>query len=319
MNNKKIYISSCHEDGGIYSYKLCDGVLTNEVFNPCPNPMYTIYEGGKLYVLLRNPFEVSNHSGIFTAAVDDNGKFCNVSETISTLGVEGCHLCTADEAVYAANYVCGSIVKLGEKLVTHEGKSTHPTRQEKAHCHYVCKSPEGKYILAVDLGMDAIVVYDKGLNEVSRVYAPKGNGPRHLIFSPVGKLCYCADELSSTVSVYRYKDGTLTYLDCYSALPKDFNEKNTIAAIREKDGYVYTSNRGHDSIAVFKAEDEKLSLVNIFSCQGKGPRDFDVVDNILISTNEGDGSVTVFDIGDIQNPVLKQKLNVKKALCITIV
>ena len=319
MNNKKIYISSCHNDGGVYSYKLCDGVLTNEVFNPCPNPMYTIYNDNKLYVLLRDPFDKSDDSGIFTACVNNEGYLTDISETVSTLGVVGCHLCTDGKDVYAANYVSGSVVKLRGKLVTHEGKSVHPTRQEKAHCHFVSITPDEKYILAVDLGMDAIVVYDKDLNEVGRVHAPAGNGPRHLIFSSDGKLCYCADELSSTVSVYRYKDGTLTYLDCYSALPKDFNEKSTIAAIREKDGYVYTSNRGHDSIAVFKADGEKLSLVNIFSCEGKGPRDFDITENILISTNEGDGSVTVFDITDIENPLLKQKLNVKNALCVTIV
>ena len=60
MNNKKIYISSCCPEGGIYSYKLVDGVLTDEVFNPCKNPMYTIYNDNKLYVLLRDPFDKSD-------------------------------------------------------------------------------------------------------------------------------------------------------------------------------------------------------------------------------------------------------------------
>jgi len=319
MNSKKVYISSCHEDGGIYSYDLKDGVLSGEVFTPCPSPMYTVYHEGRLYVLLRAPFEDNQHSGILSFVPQSDGSLTDVSETKSTQGVVGCHLCISDGSIYGANYVSGSVIKLPGKLVTHEGKSVHPTRQEKAHTHFVCESPDGKYILAVDLGMDAIITYDKDLNQVSRVFAPAGNGPRHLAFSSDGKLCYCADELSSTVSVYRYTDGTLTYLSSHSSLPEDYKGKSTVAAIREKDGYVYTSNRGHDSIAVFKAEGESLELLNIFSCEGNSPRDFNIFDNTLISANEVDGSVTVFDITDIKNPKLTQKINVKNALCVSIV
>lgn len=319
MNSKYVYISSCCNDGGIHIFKLKNNLLCKESFFECDSPMYSIYAKDRLWILLRAPFADNDNSGIFKCSVSKDGHLTKESEIFSTEGVVGCHLCCDEGEIYAANYVSGSITKLGKKLVIHEGNSVHPTRQEKAHTHFVCISPDGKYIITVDLGMDAIIIYDKDLNEISRVNAPLGNGPRHLAFSDNGRLCYCADELSSTVSVYSYNNGKLTYLSSHSSLPKSFKGKSTIAAIRQNNGYVYTSNRGHDSIAVFKAGNEGLSLVNIFSCGGNGPRDFDIADNTLISANEVDGSVTIFDISDIQKPELKQKIHVKNALCVTIV
>lgn len=319
MNSKNVYVSSCCDDGGIYRYKLKDGLLSEESRIACKSPMYTIHNKGILHILLKSPFEENENSGIFDMEIAENGNLVNPRVLVSTMGECGCHLCTLDGNIYAANYISGSVVKLPDTLVTHEGKSVHPTRQEKAHTHYVCQSPDGKYILAVDLGMDMIFVYDKNLKEVSRTSSPAGNGPRHLIFSDDGKICYCADELSSTVSVYKYSDGKLTYVSSYSCLPEGYTEKSTLAAIRQKDGYVYASNRGHDSVAVFKADGEKLERINIFSCKGNGPRDFDITENTLICTNENDGSITVFDITDKLNVKHTQKLNVPKVLCVTIV
>lgn len=317
--NKTVYVSSCCEDGGIYIYDLTNSTLSQQGFVPCKKPMYTVEKDKKLHILLRNPFDENNYSGIYTMDISDSGELLNQSSTISTLGECGCHLCATEDAVYAVNYISGSVVKLNEKLVTHVGKSVHPTRQEKAHTHYVCQSPDGKYILVVDLGMDAIFVYDRDLNEINRVNSPAGNGPRHLIFSDDGTICYCADELSSTISVYRYSNGTLSYVSSYSCLPEGYTKKSTLAAIRQKDGYVYASNRGHDSIAIFKAKGETLETVNIFSCGGNGPRDFDITGDTLICTNENDGSITVFDITDKKNVIETQKIEVPAVLCVTIV
>lgn len=318
MNNKNVYISSCCEEGGIYSYKLTDGILTENEYLPCPNPMYTVFSENRLYILLKNPFDSNNYSGVFSVGMENNGKFKKTDNITCTKGVEGCHLLVDGKSIYVANYVSGSVIKLPDKLVVHHGNSLHPTRQTGPHTHFVCLTPDNKYVLAVDLGADKIVIYNKDLEEFGYVKAPAGNGPRHLAFSKDGSLCYCADELSSTVSVYSYADGTLTYKSSYKAIPDDFTQKNTIAAIRQKSGYVYVSNRGHDSVAIFKANGEELELVNIFSCLGNSPRDFDICENTLICTNEVDGSVTVFDITDKLNPVLTQKLCVQNALCVTI-
>ncbi len=124
-------------------------------------------------------------------------------------------------------------------------------------------------MFAVDLGIDSIVVYDRDLNYVSSARVPDGNGPRHAIFSPDGSLCYCLNELSSSVSVFRYNDGEFAYLADYPALPDSFTEKNTAAAIRYHNGYVYTSNRGHNSITVFKVHGEKLVPCSFVPCGGE--------------------------------------------------
>lgn len=312
-----LYISSCKSDGGIYLCSFEDDRLSIVSKTELDRPMYTITDGNKLYALLRAPFSDSDSSGILSFEISENGELTQKSDIMPTNGVIGCHLCRAFDSLYAANYISGSVTKLGEKTVTHIGGSVHPTRQEAAHTHFISLTPDGKYLFAIDLGGDIIKVYDKDLNEVSHVNAPKGSGPRHIAFSEDGKYAYCSDELSSSVSVYKYSDGVFSYICSKAALPCDFNGENTSAAIRFYDGYVYVSNRGHDSVSCFKADGDNLTLESITPCCGKSPRDMNIKDNILICTNEADDTVTVFEI--ISHTKLNhiQTISVPAPLCVT--
>lgn len=312
--NKKFYISSRSNDGGIYVYDLENSQLSQTQFIPVENPMYTVVNNNKLYVILRAPFDNNQNSGIVSFNIDENGHLFNKKNISSTLGECGCHLYVSEDDIYVANYISGNIIKCPDKLVQHKDE----IKTKVPHTHFVGKTPDDKYLLVTDLGLDKIFIYDKDLNLHKTVSLSNGAGPRHLSFSDDGKLCYCVNELNSTVSVLEYFDGTLKLLNSYSSLPDEYEGENYAAAIRVHRGYVYVSNRGHNSIACFKISGKKLKLESITSCEGDFPRDINIYENMLFSANQKDGSVTVFEIENNINLKLIQKINIPDALCITI-
>ena len=100
------------------------------------------------------------------------------------------------------------------------------------------------------------------------------------------------------------------------ALPEGYDGESTIAAIRIKDGYVYVSNRGHDSISVMQITGDSLRLEATVPCGGKSPRDFDIFGNLLICTNETSGNVTFFEIENAIPTRLEAELRIASALCV---
>lgn len=314
-----IYIASCVKGGGIYHYTLSE----NNVLDFCEKttldePMYMIIRNEKMYILLRQPAEKTNFSGELSIDIDGTGKLFAPSRIISTKGVVACHLEVSDDNIYAVNYVSGSVIKLPDTLVTHSGHGLHKVRQAAPHTHFVHASPDGKYILVTDLGLDKIFVYDKDLKLVSEVSVPSGHGPRHLAFSSDGKIVYCVNELGSSVSILSYSDGKLNLKNTISALPKDFSGENISAAIRIKDNYLYVSNRGHNSISVFEIKDSyNIVLKECVDCGGNSPRDFNIIDDVLICTNEKSDNVTVFKLNNyIPEIISESELNIPSPLCV---
>lgn len=292
-----IYISSCCEDGGIYHYK-SDG-KGNIIFQKkyeLDRPMYLIICEDRLHCLLRAPFgEGNNDSGLITFQIAEDGSLYAPSELQSTQGIVACHLAEIDGSVYCVNYVSGSVIKMPDKIDVHAGHSIHEKRQTSAHTHFVCASPDGKYVFVTDLGMDQIFVYNKDLSVHSVVDMPAGHGPRHLACHPDRRTVFCMNELASTVSVLEYSDGVLTLGDTVSALPYDNTKESTGAAIRYAEGKVYASNRGHDSVAVLQYDPKQtpaLVLEKTIPCGGEQPRDMWVDEEVIICTNQTSGNVT---------------------------
>ncbi|MBQ0102335.1 MAG: lactonase family protein [Firmicutes bacterium] len=316
-----IYIASCAEDGGILHCVLEKGKLNVIDRTAVPFPMYMIIDGNRMHVLLRCPFEDNKDSGVVTYTIREDGSLDPGSAAVpeSTQGVVGCHLSVLDGVIYAANYTSGSVIRMPDRLVKHEGHSVNPARQSAPHCHYINSSPDGKYLLVCDLGTDEIVTYGKEMNRVSSVSLPAGDGPRHLAFSPDGKFVYCACELSSTCAVFGYDDGVLTFLDDVTTLPADYSGETYPAAIRCRDGRVYVSNRGHDSVTVFGTKEggAKLTALGTVSCGGSYPRDFDLFGEYLICTNERTNNVTVSRLtGDCETVLTDEIKDVTDALCV---
>ena len=145
---------------------------------------------------------------------------------------------------------------------------------------------------------------------------PEGYGARHLIYSDDGKYVYCVNELVSSVSVFEYENGTLSYIETYAALP-DYNEINTAAAIRIHGKYLYISNRGANTITRFEISDDKLILLENTPCGGIGPRDFDIIDDKIYCTNEQSNDVTVLLLENGKPVLTNEKYSMENPLCVT--
>lgn len=290
-----LYIASGTSDGGIYQYSLNETGQTRFIAKyPLGKTMYMATWQDRLYVLLVTPQEKDGELTFFQ--VEEDGTLSGQGKKTPTKGKEACHLTLDNGQAYCVNYDSGSVIKMPDKLVTHRGQSVHPARQETAHTHYVCITPDRKYVCVVDLGLDKIMVYDKDLNPISETAAPRGYGPRHLVFAKDGKNAFCANELVSSVSAYSYRDGRFTLLDTYSALPENFQGESYSAAIRlTEDGTrLFVSNRGHDSLCCFSISGDKLSVRSFTECGGCWPRDFILAGGLLICTNERSDNVTLF-------------------------
>ena len=308
-----LYVASCEKDGGIYQYRISDQEKPRLIgFTPMDRPMYMTVANGKMYVLLRAPFE-NGESGLISYDIDTEGRLQNPSKILSTKGEVACHLTVDGEDIYAVNYISGSVIKLPDRLVTHTGKSVHAERQTSPHTHFVSPAPDGEYLVVTDLGVDKIFIYHKDLTLASTVNIPSGHGPRHLAFHENGTHVFCANELESTVSLLKYENGTMELIETVSALPKSFQGQSTTAAIRCVGNTVYISNRGHDSISVLEFLDHRLSLKKTLSSHGKCPRDFLVCHNWIAVANELSDEVTLISA---EKEHLVGKIAVNSPVCL---
>ena len=170
--------------------------------------------------------------------------------------------------------------------VRHVGEGPSKPRQDRAHAHCAVVTPDGKFMMVVDLTLDEIKAYDfanraDGLKEVPSATirtSPKGAGPRHIVFHPNGRLAFVVFELENLVASYRYTGQGFEHVETHSLLPKGFSGFSKAAAIRlSEDGtQVFCSNRGHDSIAVFNVDPAtgQMEFLAINTLGGQFPRDF---------------------------------------------
>lgn len=310
-----LYVASCEKDGGIYQYRISDQEKPRLIgFTPMDRPMYMTVANGKMYVLLRAPFE-NGESGLISYDIDTEGRLQNPSKILSTKGEVACHLTVDGEDIYAVNYISGSVIKLPDRLVTHTGKSVHAERQTSPHTHFVSPAPDGEYLFVTDLGVDKIFIYHKDLTLASTVNIPSGHGPRHLAFHEDGTHVFCANELKSTVSLLKYKNGTMELIETVSALPKSFKGQSTAAAIQCVGDTVYISNRGHDSISVLTFSDNGLTLNKTIPSLGRSPRAFLICEDLIISANERSDEVTLISF---KNEHTIGKIKVRTPVCLTV-
>lgn len=234
-----------------------------------------------------------------------------------------CHL-SVDKTgrfVLVANYGTGSVCvlpvqengHLGEatQVFQHEGRSVHPRRQAGPHAHSITLDPYNRYAFAADLGIDKVMIYqfDAGHgklkpNDILWVELEAGSGPRHLAFHPTGQYAYLINELSNTVTAFAYDAGrgALSALQTISALPADFAAASTAADVHVHPSgrFVYGSNRGHDSIAIFAVDLEtgRLTAVGHMQSGGRTPRGFaiDPTGRYLLAANQGSDTILTFRI-----------------------
>lgn len=248
---------------------------------------------------------------------DGEGRF-TLEATRGTGGEDPCHAAVSPDGRWlaVANYSGGSLALFPldgqgrmmpeRRLFQHHGGGVNPARQEGPHVHSAIFDDDGS-LYAADLGQDRLACYRCGEDAVpdpaGDLPAAPGSGPRFGEYSADGKHLYVIHELSSTVAHYACLGGKMAYQGTVSTLPEHFAGENTAADLHlTPDGrYLYASNRGHDSIAVFGVEkDGSLTPLGHQACGGRTPRNFaiDPDGQFLLVGNQDTDNIAIFSIGD---------------------
>lgn len=278
-----------------------------EAYDGFLNPSFVAVHPRRQIVYL---VEETGPEGAVCAARREDGKL-RVMQTLKSGGADPCHLSLSKDlrSLYAANYSSGSLAVFlldgqGEILERscirqHAGMGADPVRQEGPHVHFSMER-EGE-LLVCDLGLDTVAEYrntEGQLAEAGRIAFPPASGPRHLAASGAyPDLVFCTAELDNRVYVLQKQaDGSFRILQEISALPADFTGKSYAAAIHfSGDGrLLMVSNRGHDSIAVFRTEEDgRLADPVISPCVAQ-PRDFLILGDDVIVGSQRDSVIRAY-------------------------
>ncbi|MBZ0300907.1 MAG: lactonase family protein [Anaerolineae bacterium] len=311
---------------GLYAYRLdmSSGALSfASKYSGIDNPSYLAVDPGQRYLYAVS--EVANSEGRSGGALNafrihpEDGALTLLNGQ-SSHGVGPCHVWVdhSGEWVMVANYGSGSAAvypvnadgSLAEAsdTVQHSGSGVNPQRQEGPHAHCIMTDPTGDYVLISDLGLDKVMVYhfDRHTGKLTAGtpgQVTPGQGPRHLDFHPSGRYCFLINEMGCTITVFAYEAGKLREVQNISTVPDGFVDENTTtAAIHvSPDGrFVYGSNRGHDSIAMFAFDTAagQLTALGHVSTQGNTPRDFmiDPTGTFLLAANQDSNTIVTFRI-----------------------
>jgi 6-phosphogluconolactonase len=311
------------ESEGIYTYRFDAGTGALErlsVIGGISNPSWVEISPSGRYLYAVGE---ESHGVIKAYAVDRaTGALTYLNEQL-TGGEVPCHISVDPTESYAllANYGSGSVAMLPIQadgslgpltgFVQHEGSSIHPVRQLGPHAHSIILDAANGLAFAPDLGIDKLLVYDLDLDkgtlaphEIPWVRTPAGAGPRHFDIHPNGQFAYLINELASSVTVLRYYAdlGVFGEIETVSTLPDGFDGETTCADIHVAPSgkFVYGSNRGHDSIAMFAIDQAtgRLTSLGHESTRGQTPRNFtiDPSGTWLLAANQDTSTIVTFRI-----------------------
>jgi len=310
-----------------FQFNTASGRLTKpEVVASVANPTFLALHAGRplLYAISEVAEFGRDKSGFVSAyRIQPRTGRLDLLNRQSSGGPGPCHVSVdrTGRLVLVANYGGGSVASLPiqsdgslKAAVTvdqHHGASVRRARQSGPFAHCIDADPSNRFVISADLGIDKLLIYR--LNAAEGTLTPnqpafaetaRGAGPRHLAFHPNGRFLYAINELDCTITLFRYDStrGTLESLQSVSTLPDGFTGDNSAAEIQVHPSgrFLYGSNRGHNSIAIFAvdAETGKLRSLGHRSTQGKTPRHFalDPSGRFLLAANQDSGNVVVFRV-----------------------
>jgi 6-phosphogluconolactonase len=261
---------------------------------------------------------------VHSFVIDKTSGKLKLLNTVSSQGGGPCHV-NVDRTgrnLLVANYNTGSTavlpvngdgsLKESSSWIQHKGSGVNAQRQQGPHAHSVNMSPDNRFAIVADLGLDQVLVYkfDPAAGKIEPNEPPftkvkAGGGPRHFALHPGGKRAYVINEMGMEITAFKYnaKKGVLTETQMISTLPPGSGGpqqgQSTAEVVAHPSGkFVYGSNRGHNTIAVFRVKGTRLQYVENVATQGRTPRNF-VVDpsgQFLLAENQGSDSVVVFKI-----------------------
>jgi 6-phosphogluconolactonase len=321
------------ESKGIYAYRFDPGVGKLSplgVAAESEDPSFLVVHPSGKYLYAVN--EIDHFGGQKSGAVSafsidpKTGKLTMLNQA-ATQGAGPCHISVDKTGKFAlaANYDGGSIAVFpiredgslapASAFVQHSGSSVNKERQEGPHAHWIGTSPDNRFALAADLGLDEILVYR--FNAAKGTLTPNtplfaklnpGAGPRHLVFHPNGKFAYMLTEMGSSVAAFAYKAGSgslssLQTVSTLSILRKDYAGPKEAAeiAVNPSGKFLYASNRaGIDTISAFSVDSAKgtLKLKDEYPTMGKTPRNFaiDPTGKFLLAANQESNNIVIFRI-----------------------
>jgi 6-phosphogluconolactonase len=313
--------------------ELSEPVLAAKVFNP---NFILCHPNGKFVYAVSE-----EHGGTVKAfAVSQDGKTLTQLNEQPSGGEYPCHL-TIDRAgknLFVANYSGGSVAMLpinadgsvvaATSVMKHHAVQTSPPRPHNVHL-----SPDERFLFVTDLGLDMIKVYRVELDSASLtpynsadVALKQKSGPRHFTFHPNGKSAYVIAEHDSTITRFDYNDqtGKLSPVQTVSTLPPEYNGKNWCAEIKVRpDGkFLYGSNRGHNSIAIFRI-DQTTGALTAAGHQGAGistPRHFNIDDSgqYCLVANQTGNNVSLYKIDNQSGQLMEtaRQINISAPVCV---
>lgn len=295
-------------------------VLSAEIKNPS---FVAIHPNRKfLYAVSEiSDFQGKPLGGVSAFAIDADGKLSLLNQQASG-GAGPCHLVVdaAGKNVLVANYGGGSVaslpiedggrLKTASSFIQHTGSSVNKSRQEAPHAHSINLDSSNRFAFAADLGLDKVLIYKfdsaQGLltaNDPPAGIVPPGSGPRHFAFHPSGRFAFVNNEMTSAITAFEFdsKTGGLKEIHTLSTLPHEVKGNSTAETVVHPSGkFVYVSNRGHDSIAVFSIDQTtgRLTSKGHTPTGGKTPRNFNIdpTGTILIAANQSSNDVFTFKI-----------------------
>ncbi len=323
-----VYIGTYTQGASEGIYRLTMDAETGALSEPvlvakADNPSYlAIHPTGRfLYAVA----EISEHEGRATGllsayTLETDGTLTLLNE-VETRGAHPCHVSLDSRGRYAlvANYSGGSVAVFSitddgrlhpaSGFAQHEGTSVHPERQQAPHAHSIFLDAAEQHAYVADLGLDKILIYafdetTGAIQEQAQASVVPGGGARHFTFHPKKPFAYTNHEITSSVTGFDVETttGALHPIQTISTLPSDFDGSNSTAQIlTSRDGrFLYVSNRGHDSIALFAINQEEgaLTAMGHQSTMGKTPRNFNIDPSgrFLVAANQRSDTLVVFRI-----------------------
>lgn len=316
--SKGIYLSHLNLATG----ELSAPKLAGEVKNPS---FLAIHPSGKFLYAVGElaSFEGKKTGAVSALAIDPKTGLLALLNQQPSEGVGPCHVAVdhTGRCALVANYGSGSVASLSvgadgrlapaASAIQHEGASVNPKRQTGPHAHSINVDPANRFAFSPDLGADKVFIYRLDpaaatltANQPAAACVAPGSGPRHFAFHPNGRNAYVINELTSTITTFDYDAaaGALKAIQDVSTLPAGYTEPSFCAEVQVHPSgrFVYGSNRGHNSIAIFTvdAATGKLALVGCEPTQGDWPRNFgiDPSGRYLLAANERGHNVVVFRI-----------------------
>ena len=341
-----------HTDSrGIYTCRFDDdtGALEQvSVATGAGNPSFLALHSSKRFLYAASEvheFDGKKQGAVYAYAINtDTGELTYINSQ-GTGGEGPCHVRVdaTGRFVLAANYHGGSVCMLPIKddgslapasdFIQHEGSSVNPRRQDQAHAHSINPDAQNRFAYVPDLGQDRVVIYRLDTNgsrlipnAPAYVEVNPGFGPRHFDFHPGGRWAYLINELASTITAFEYdpNTGNLSEFQVIPTLPTGFSGSNTTADIHvhPSGGFVYGSNRGHDSIAIFAVDQDigRLAPIGHCSTRGRTPRNFsiDPSGRFLLAANQDSDNIVSFHL-DQKSGLLTptgHELNIPMPVCV---